>query len=149
MPWRDNGNPSTRRGTLVLWMPMPQLEADGTLDVKRAANRFGARAFDFQIALERLGLGLPTALAIPSELGADAIAGAKTAMLAQAPELSARAQIVLHGPSSSTLGEVTDDHQTWLLFLDSTGVLRAAESFYTGKQLDGGLRRWIDVFRNR
>jgi hypothetical protein len=146
------GLPLARQGTLCLWMPMPDREADGSFDAQRAAKRFGERAFDFQIALERLGLGLPAALALPAALGADAVASAKAAMLAQAPELCGRAQIVLHGPADGAAGESTDAsdaHQTWLLFLDSTGVLRAAETFYSGKQLEGGLRRWIDVFRNR
>lgn len=147
------GIPLSRTGALCLWLPMPEPDADGGFDRVRAVKRFADRAFDFEIALERLGFAMPTFLALPSALGPETIADAKKAIAAQASDLAKQLQFVEHGPAQVAApavdDPVTDGHQTWLLFLDSTGVLRAAESFHTGKQLDGGLLRWIEVFRNR
>ena len=103
----------------------------------------------------RQALATPLCVALPACYGT-AFEKIRAALLAAVPELAPKLTVLAYGPSEAKLAvaakervELGDAHQAWLLFVDSAGVLRAAESMHSGKKLQGSFLRWLDVFRNR
>lgn len=151
------GLPRSAKGTLCAWLPMPELNAEGELDAERALARILERAYELERIVTRRALELEVCLALPAALGEDVFARAKAELDAKLlSEFGPRLRIVRHGAPTLAAhraaladGMASDSHQAWLLFLDSAGVLRVAESLHTGNRLEGTLERWVDVFRNR
>jgi hypothetical protein len=148
------GMPSSPRGALCAWLALPERDAAGTLDVPRALARMGERVAELERIVTRRGLALLPVLAIPAALGED-LAAQLTAQLVRDldPEFHARLVVVRHGSADleplASVSTVGDRHQNWLLFVDSAGVLRVAETLFASKRLDGALERWVEVFANR
>ncbi len=91
-------------------------------------------------------------LALPRSLGETALARARAEVDARLdPEFRPRLALHEYGPAdlAAARGTAGDEGQSWLLVIDSAGVLRAAESLHSGKKIDGNLARWVEVFRNR
>lgn len=147
------GLPLSPKGTLCAWLPLPESDESGAIDAARARKRIVERATELERLVLRQGLSCSAVLALPAALTQDLLDGAK-ADLATAldPQFLARLVILLHGPKDAAAPRsagAEDTHQSWLLFVDSAGVLRVADSLHAGKRLDGALARWVEVFRNR
>ena len=151
------GIPRDRRGTLVAWSPMPELDDQGAFDVERAVERILERAMLFERLVTRQAIASPVCLAVPAALGDETLARVKRELDAKLlEEFGKRLVLVRHGATTLEAeraarerGLASDSHQAHLLFVDSAGVLRAAEGLHAGKAIEGALERWIDVFRNR
>ncbi len=149
------GVPLHERGALCLWLPLPDLDEMGMFSVEKALERGVERLQDLEFMVTRQALATPLCVALPACYGT-AFEKIRAALLAAVPELAPKLTVLAYGPSEAKLAvaakervELGDAHQTWLLFVDSAGVLRAAESMHSGKKLQGSFLRWLDVFRNR
>ncbi|MCC7012148.1 MAG: hypothetical protein IT454_06290 [Planctomycetes bacterium] len=151
------GMPRSPKGTLCAWLPMPDLDAQGAFDVERSTKRMLERVYELERLVTRRELGVAAVVAVPRALPEAAfvrlLRGFDETLL---EEFRPRLSIVRHGasaedakPSPSMPELASDAHQSWLLFVDSAGVLRAAEALHSSKRLEGALERWVEVFRNR
>jgi hypothetical protein len=150
------GLPRARAGTLCLWLQPSELAEGESLDGERAVQRCVERVRDLEVAALRDELAAKLVVALPSALGSEHDARAESAIRAAVPELAPKLVFVAHGPPTARewvaaceLRGLTDAHQSWLLFVDEVGTLRAAQTFHTGKALEAGFRRWLEVFRLR
>ncbi len=146
------GLPLSAKGTLCAWLPLPEPSEDGALDVERLVKKIVERAVELERIATRQSIQIPLVLALPRSLGETALARARAEVDARLePEFRPRLALLEYGPAelAAARGTAGDEHQSWLLFIDSAGVLRAAESLHSGKKIDGNLARWVEVFRNR
>ncbi|MFM7297299.1 MAG: hypothetical protein ACKO4Q_08775, partial [Planctomycetota bacterium] len=146
------GMPLSAKSTLCAWVPLPEPNDEGNLDAERALKKILERALELEHIATRQSLQQPRVLAVPRSLGAEPLARVRTELdLRLDPEFRPRLTLLEYGPAelSAARGAADDEHQSTLLFIDSAGVLRAAESLHSGKKIDGGLGRWVEVFRNR
>jgi hypothetical protein len=110
------------------------------------------RASDLERIVTRQSIQIPVVLALPRALGPDLRAAVVAELDAKLdPQFRARLTLVDYGPADleEARGSAGDEHQAWLLFIDSAGVLRVTSSLYAGLRADGALGRWVEVFRNR
>ncbi|MBM3988330.1 MAG: hypothetical protein FJ294_10305 [Planctomycetes bacterium] len=146
------GMPLSAKGTLCAWVPLPEPGDDGGIDAERALKKILERAVELERIATRQSIQTPLVLAIPRSLGVPLVARVRGELDARLdPEFRPRLTLLEYGPPelSAARGSAGDEHQSSLLFIDSAGVLRAAESLHPGKKIDGSLGRWVEVFRNR
>ena len=146
------GMPLSPKGTLCAWIPLPETNDEGSIDAERVLKKIQERALELERIATRQSIQIPLVLAVPRSLGSALVARVRTDLDARLdPEFRPRLSLLEYGPAelAAARGSAGDEHQSTLLFIDSAGVLRAAESLHTGKKIDGSLGRWVEVFRNR
>ena len=146
------GMPLSAKGTLCAWIPLPEANDDGSIDAERAVKKIQERAVELERIVTRQSIQTPLVLAVPRSLGTAALARVRAELDARLdPEFRPRLTLLEYGPAelAAARGSAGDEHQSTLLFIDSAGVLRAAESLHSGKKIEGSLGRWVEVFRNR
>lgn len=146
------GMPLSAKGTLCAWIPLPEANDEGSSDAERAVKKIHERAVELERIVTRQSIQTPLVLAVPRSLGTAALTRVRAELDARLdPEFRPRLTLLEYGPAelAAARGSAGDEHQSTLLFIDSAGVLRAAESLHSGKKIDGSLGRWVEVFRNR
>ena len=156
--FRDSANrklvgiPLSAKGTLCAWMPLPEAGDAPAGAPDRVRKKIVDRASDLERIVTRQSIQIPVVLALPRALGPDLRAAVVAELDAKLdPQFRARLTLVDYGPADleEARGSAGDEHQAWLLFIDSAGVLRVTSSLYAGLRADGALGRWVEVFRNR
>jgi hypothetical protein len=142
---------------LCLWLPSPEPGAGGEVDTTKAIEKAVTRIRDFEAFCLDEPWTAQLVVAVPAALGRGVEQLLETALVGRIePEFRRRFVLRSYGPGSLEEAAAAreryalpDAHQAWLLFVDSAGVLRAAETFYANKAMDAAFLQWIEVFRNR
>lgn len=124
------------KGTLCAWLPLPESDESGAIDAARARKRMdGARGRPTASCCAGLScsavLALPAALSRTSSMGPRRISPLRSILGSPRGSPSSFAA----GFARSALGWRGDTGRgSWLLFVDSAGVLRVADSLHAGKR---------------
>lgn len=151
------GLPTGPAGTVVVWVPYPDVEApasEGADPVAEAYSRSAAiaarAAIDLRDLLQRDGYAVPLALAISDALGEPARAELKRALAADPP---VECPVLFHAKRealSRSLDEALPSEQAVAVFLDPAGIVRAMSPLgYWQDQLPGELLYWLKILRGR
>lgn len=143
-----DGLPRCPNGTLVLWVAVPALDPGQTLDVDELIQRVESSARALGESCARDGVPEPIVVAAPALLAPEAkarLAEALARALDPAPTL-----LFHHLDGTAPEGELVPDlNKRWILFVDSSGIVRVAHPFLTNQiEFDANLRHWLRVFRD-
>jgi hypothetical protein len=139
------------RGKLVLWVPLDEWEEARAAELRdelvTEAVEWAGRA---RKMLQRVDAGTPLSFALPDRLGEEAEARLLAAL---AEELGDHDHELLRypwaAPDPTGLEDEEPRHRSWMLFVDSAGVLRHVDRFYGfASTLPDEVVHWVTVFRD-
>ncbi len=143
------GMPPSPNGRLVFWVPIPWLEEDETLDTDSVVRRARMGAETLSEQLYREGAPQPFAVAVPRAIGEEAVAEIKRDFAEKYEEPHV---LLLHehtGEIPPGMDDAPDRYKRWLLFVDSSNVIRVAVPFLMQHSgFDDRLTHWLTVFRD-
>jgi hypothetical protein len=144
------GLPVSARGTLVVWVPLPDVdEANPGVDSEAVADGCRRQMERAARLLERYDAALPIAVCVPALLGSEPIDALRNELAALHPA----ALLVVAYPGAPILFDVDSEDarpaagSEWLLFVDATGVLRYAALSAPMETVPVALVRWIGALR--
>ncbi len=137
-------------GTLLAWVPLPEHpEEEREYELERCATKASRMAEQAAQMLIDVDAGQAIALAVPDALGEERIAALRAELVGRYPGEATVVAYPWRGEVSEDLEAMPAAMRSWLCFVDSAGILRHAERFYSfTDRLPEGLDHWITVFRD-
>ncbi len=155
-PWRARNRPGVGlprhpQGTLVYWVPPPDVPMDDKLEHATYVSKLQRGVRDLATFLKRNPSTQPLIVALPAALDADGRASVEAEIR---KELGEKLELRTHPHHFDLSTDVGDDAKKppprgpWLLFADQAGTLRAVLRLSSFKPPGtDAFVRWLEVFR--
>ncbi|MEW6071156.1 MAG: VOC family protein [Planctomycetota bacterium] len=143
------GLPPSPNGRLVLWIPVPWLDEGETLDLDSIVARAEMGAQTLHEGLYREGAPQPFVVVVPARIGEERLAALRDRLAAAFEKPPALLVHPFAGEIPPGMDDAPDRYKRWLLFVDSSDIVRVASPFLVQfGGFDDLLRHWLTVFRD-
>ncbi|MFT5289687.1 MAG: hypothetical protein ACI8PQ_001431 [Planctomycetota bacterium] len=138
-------------GTILVWVAVPNFDPEKTeKSYRKCISRAVKLAQGAHDALFQAGVNQQVLFLLPDVLGEELMAELTPQLAESMEEYSWSTQIYPWQPPSEDFEDLLSaKHRSWLIFVDSAGVLRFCDRFYgLSETFDEKLAHWLIVFRD-